>query len=313
MENSQNEAKEQRCGAITKASRKQWAQSVGSFAGAAISDKCAGDYKDDQQIAVAPCNNQSLSNNPQACQAHCLTSPEDPQCVNFCKQYPGDRVCQGVCSNQSPGHNYAFCTTVQNCVTNPDGENCDQISVRETASYDEGERTTLNLNSLDNTPRAGSECDDPLECDLDLDGFVEEPKAKAKSTGSMQYGGGGGGSAGGGGGGGLGGGTGGGVAQGAEDAEVDGQNEEYKNILAGLSPKDNSGSRSGRSFSYRGSGSNSDKDRGFDLSKFLPKNKKKKAASVRRSRKIAGPEDNIFTALSSTVRVYCGDNQLQCN
>ena len=307
--------KEERCGAIKSSAGKQLAQSMASFGGAAISNHCAGEYKDKKEDEVrdnsSPCSDIAFKSDVQSCQSHCKTSPDDPQCVDYCKLYPGDGACEGVCQVSSTPSSYSFCqASNKNCIDDPNGEGCqDGSSTEESDSYE-----TVQLGS-ERLPSLASEgaCDDPLGCESS-DGLVLTPTGEAKSTGSMQYPGGGGGSSGGGAGGGLSGGGGGGEVAEAEEDGVDGQSEDYKDLLSGLSPKDNSGSGSGRSLSYRGSSNNSDGDSGFDLSKFLPKNKKKSAAgAVRKKSKIAGPDDNIFNALSSTVRVYCGDNQLQCN
>ncbi len=338
-----------KCGSIGSAALKQGAQAAANTFGAVISNRCANnDQTEDPPPGEndPPCSSVNMNTNPQACQDHCRENPDDPLCVDYCNKYDDEEVCRGVC-NAFPLASRSFCGPVvcedpesaaceafcdefpthrecnnqPNCIDQPDAEGCDENPDIDCVSNPDhlvcgGQRTelpSLGVNELPPLPDPDG-CNDPLGCDPPDGGLVRiPPKEDSTSTGSTTYRGA---SGSGGGGGGLsgGGGTGGGGAGGQypEDAEMDGQEEEYGDLLSGLSPKEDSPGSGGGGWGF--SGDNDKGSSGFDLSKFLPKNqKKKKITADQKNKKIAGPEDNIFNTLSDTVRVYCGNNQVNCN
>ena len=334
-----------KCESIKGAAVTQGFQSFTNLLASAISKECADDYKDDKKKKEddneSPCSFKNINSNAQKCKNHCIKTPDDPQCTDYCKKYEDEDVCPAVCEH-FPAHSAncgaiacqdrksascksycqshvteSICRASSNCVINRDAEGCEDPDLLDDDVDCEVDtenplcvgKTELSSGGDPPPPPGDPDCDDPLGCDGGLPNFTPPPPpGDPTSTGSSKYPGTGGSS----GGGGLpaGSGTGGSGAANGEE-EMEGQEEEYENILAGLSPQDDRGS--GGSYRYSSGGGSSKKSGGFDLSKFLPKKKKDAKVAINPQAKISGPEDNIFDTLSSTVRAYCGANNLECN
>ena len=97
-----------------------------------------------------------------------------------------------------------------------------------------------------------------------------------------------------------------------EEAEMEGKSP-YSNLLDGLTGRQNKSGAGGMG-SFGGGFDSSSGDKPFDLSKFLPKKKKKRKLS---STKKGGPAqgssgESIFEMSSRVTQVYCNRNQMQC-
>ena len=247
----------------------------------------------------------------------CCANPSGPDCEQFCLDNPGSSYCQCMnnpgrcrCDNEAdiPYIPEGQCSSDFLSSTNCEDPNDPACSIEHTTSADFPGRTTSddggNNDVAGNSPWPGP----PPFLDGSEDGSRDGPGA----GGPTSYGGGdsSGGVGGGLSGGGLGGGGGSDEGEAGEGLGEDGE-DPYENILAGLSGNQNQpqgfggagGGRGGRS----GSGS------GFDLKKFLPKDKKKKKAVGADSEDRAPSSmDSVFDISSKMMGRYCENNNMNC-
>ena len=345
--------KGKKCGAIINSSIKQATQASANLLAAEISKQCADGYDDNDNDndndddgsnnnndAESFCSSVNIISNPQQCKEYCGNNASDPQCVDYCRRYEDTSVCSKVCERFPTASSFcgsvacqdresencerfcnefsthASCNEELNCIENPNSEACYNSPDAEVDCVSEPNNplcSKIDLNSTGDLPppEGSEECDDPLGCDNGIPTLTKkDSELDPQNPGPTTYSGSPGGGPGGGGfpsGGGT---SGGGNSEGSE-GELPGQDGEYDELLSGLSPQDDSNTNFNSRYSEGNNGDGGGSD--FDLSKFLPKDKKGKKVTGNKKSKTAGPEDSIFDALSDTVLAYCGENQINCS